>query len=62
MHQVSSPVSLDPGTKETGATTTLEELLNTTLQHIYSLVIIAHYKEGEPRENINLHKPQLNLK
>ena len=31
-------------------TTTLEELINTTLQHNYHLVITAHYIEGEPRE------------
>ena len=44
-----------PGTTEAGTTTTLEELINTTLHHNYSLVITAHYTEGEPRETITLH-------
>ena len=31
-----------------------EGLLNTALQHSYSLVIITYYTEGGPRENITL--------
>ena len=47
-------INLDPGTKEAGTTITLEELINTTLQHNYSLVINAHRIEGEPGVNHNL--------
>ena len=46
-----SPVSLDPGTKEVGTTSTLL-IINTALQHNYSLVITTHYTEGELWETI----------
>ena len=48
------PVSMNQGTKEAGTTFTLKGLINTTLQHSYSLVITVHYTEAEPRETITL--------
>ena len=37
------PISLDPGRKKAGTTSTLKGLLNTALQHNYILVITADY-------------------